>query len=198
MQITEAISLGVFLTMTERLFLTDRVLAMFNSQTFLMFAQTDMALLHTVLLSIRSLFAWHESAVSLLELEARTVVEIKEALKESMRATSDQLIIAVAIMASYDLQQGNEDKFNTHMAGLLQMIALRGGLRELRFKDALEGLVILMVSMTQDRGWQHPFEELTSLGQPCRGKGRIARHSGTEHRTRGATVFLRSNIYTTT
>ena len=144
------------LTAIKQSFLSDMELDTFDSQTFLEFAQTDLALLHTVLLSATSLYAGapgdQEGAVDLLELEALTVVAIKDALKESARATSDQLITAVAMMALYDLRKGNNDRFKTHTAGLTQMIKLRGGLREFRSDCPLKQLVLLIENATRDRG----------------------------------------------
>lgn len=68
--------------------------------------------------------------------------EINGALEDPQRATSDQLIAAVAKMASYEALFGDRQIFNTHMTGLLRMVSLRGGLPALGLGGLLERILL--------------------------------------------------------
>lgn len=67
---------------------------------------------------------------------------INEALEDPVRATSDQLIAAVAKMAQYEALFGDKAIFNTHMTGLLRMVSLRGGLPALGLDGLLERMLL--------------------------------------------------------
>lgn len=68
---------------------------------------------------------------SLLLLKSRAISSINKALKTTSCRTSDQLIGAVAKMASYEAMFGDQETYELHMTGLLKMIQLRGGLSSL-------------------------------------------------------------------
>lgn len=66
-------------------------------------------------------------AIDLLQLRGMAISEINRALRDETRGTSDQLIAAVAKMASYEALFGDRTICNTHMQGLTRMVSLRGG-----------------------------------------------------------------------
>jgi hypothetical protein len=68
---------------------------------------------------------------SLLLLKSRAISSINKALEATSGPTSDQLIGAVAKMASYEAMFGDQGTYELHMTGLLKMIQLRGGLSSL-------------------------------------------------------------------
>ena len=80
--------------------------------------------------------------IDLLQLRGMAISEINGALEEPVRATSDQIIAAVAQMASYEALFGDDAIFNTHMTGLSRMITLRGGLPALGLDGLLERIVL--------------------------------------------------------
>lgn len=68
---------------------------------------------------------------NLLHLKSRAISGINDALKATNTPTSDQLIGAVAKMASYEAMFGDQQTYEMHMRGLLKMVQLRGGLQSL-------------------------------------------------------------------
>lgn len=74
---------------------------------------------------------------NLLRLKSRAIASINRALQSEDHATSDQLIGAVAKMASYEAMYGEQTAFEWHMNGLMQMVNMRGGLPAL----GLDGLL---------------------------------------------------------
>ena len=80
--------------------------------------------------------------VDLLQLRGMAIREINRALEDTQRGTSDQLIAAVAKMASYEALFGDQQIFNTHMTGLLRMVSLRGGLPALGLGGLLERILL--------------------------------------------------------
>lgn len=66
--------------------------------------------------------------VGVLSLEEHITSSINDALRDSARALSDQILVAVALCAAYELKHGDPRRFHVHMHGLVQMIRLRGGL----------------------------------------------------------------------
>ncbi|RQM07496.1 hypothetical protein DH86_00003007, partial [Scytalidium sp. 3C] len=57
---------------------------------------------------------------NLLRLKSRAIASINRALQSEDHATSDQLIGAVAKMASYEAMYGEQTAFEWHMNGLMQ------------------------------------------------------------------------------
>lgn len=113
---------------------------------FLPFIMTDPAPLHATMLVAASHFGRirgsRSHAIDLLQLRGMAIREINRALEDPTRATSDQLIAAVAIMAVYEALFGDKAIFNTHMTGLLRMVSLRGGLPALGLDGLLERILL--------------------------------------------------------
>ena len=113
---------------------------------FFPFCLTDRASLHAVMLMAAAQFAHvrgpRSHTIDILQLRDMAISEINGALKEGPRATSDQLIVAVANMAAYEALFGDRRIFNTHMTGLLRMVSLRGGLLALGLDGLLERVLL--------------------------------------------------------
>ena len=113
---------------------------------FFPFVLTDPAPLHAVMLMAASHFGNvrgpQSHTIDILQLRGMAIREINDALTDSTRATSDQLVAAVAKMASYEALFGDRSIFNTHMTGLLRMVSLRGGLPALGLDCLLERILL--------------------------------------------------------
>jgi hypothetical protein len=72
---------------------------------------------------------------SLLQLKARAISLIGPALARD--GPTDQLIGAVAKMASYEAIFGDRTSYGEHMKGLVRMVEVRGGLEELGLNGML-------------------------------------------------------------
>ena len=107
---------------------------------------TDAASLHAVMLLAASHFSKvrgpRSHTIDLLQLRGMAIREINSALEDPRRATSDQLIAAVANMASYEALFGDREIFNTHMTGLMRLVTLRGGLPQLGLNRLLEHVLL--------------------------------------------------------
>lgn len=107
---------------------------------------TDRASLHAVMLMAASHYGnvrgSRSHTIDILQLRGMAISEINGALEDPNRATSDQLIAAVASMASYEALFGDRRIFNTHMTGLLRMVSLRGGLPALGLDGLLERILL--------------------------------------------------------
>lgn len=68
---------------------------------------------------------------SLLLLKSRAISLINKAFEANDNPTTDELIGAVAKMASYEAMFGDQLTYEMHMRGLVKMIELRGGLSSL-------------------------------------------------------------------
>jgi hypothetical protein len=82
--------------------------------------------------------------INVLQLQGMAFREINQALTDSIRGTSDQLIAAVANVASYEALFGEHRDFHLHINGLRQMVALRGGLQALGL-DGLLARILLWI-----------------------------------------------------
>lgn len=113
---------------------------------FFPFIFTDPAPLHAVMLmaaaNYGNLRGSRSHTVDILQLRGMAIREINTALEDPNRATSDQLIAAVAKMACYEALFGDRRIFNTHMTGLLRMVSLRGGLPALGLDGLLERILL--------------------------------------------------------
>jgi hypothetical protein len=107
---------------------------------------TDTASVHAVLLLATTMYGHTHGAVShridLLQLRGMAIREINRALEDATRATTDQIIAAVGLMACYEVLFGDQDIFNTHMTGLLRLVTLRGGLPRLGLNGLLERVLL--------------------------------------------------------
>lgn len=102
---------------------------------FYAFVYTDPILLSTaVLLGVRNQLDVLGRCIdgrifaSVLQIERFLMCSISDALGDPIRGTSDQMLIAVALCAAYEIKHGTGACYHIHMRGLVQMIQLRGGL----------------------------------------------------------------------
>lgn len=84
-----------------------------------------------------------EDGVRIANMERFLLQSINDALKDPVRGISDQLLVAVALYAAYEIKHGNPSRYHIHMSGLVQMINLRGGLREIGQQDPYAELLLL-------------------------------------------------------
>lgn len=107
---------------------------------------TDAATLHAVLLLAASRYGRRHGprshAIDILQLRGMAIREINQALTVPARGTSDQIIMAVAEMATYEALFGSHEIFNTHMTGLTRMVTLRGGLPALGLDGLIERILL--------------------------------------------------------
>jgi hypothetical protein len=111
---------------------------------------SDPAPIHAVMLIASTHHAKIHGAdahtISTLQLKGMAIQEINRALTEhgaEGRAISDQLVLAVAKMATYEMLFGDASQtFSLHMAGLQRMVTLRGGLQALGCYGLLESSLL--------------------------------------------------------
>nr|POE80812.1 hypothetical protein CFP56_56885 [Quercus suber] len=107
---------------------------------------TDAATLHAVLLLAASQYGRRHGprshTIDLLQLRGMAIREINRALTDPARGTSDQIIVAVAEMATYEALFGSHETFKTHMTGLTRMVTLRGGLPALGLDGLIERILL--------------------------------------------------------
>lgn len=102
---------------------------------FYSFVYTDPILLSTaVLLGVRNQLDVlgkcmdGQTFASVIQIERFLMRSINDALGDSVRGISDQMLIAVALCAAYEIKHGTGACYHIHMRGLVQMVHLRGGL----------------------------------------------------------------------
>ncbi|KAK3671687.1 hypothetical protein LTR78_008420 [Recurvomyces mirabilis] len=71
----------------------------------------------------------------MIEFEQHLICSINNALQDSSRGLSDQILMAVALCAAYEAKHGDNTRYDIHMTALARMINLRGGFRELGKHD---------------------------------------------------------------
>ena len=107
---------------------------------------TDPATFNVVLLlaasNYLSLATFHPGVPSLYAFKQNAITSVNEALRDPKRHLSDQVIGAVAKLASYEAMFGDRRTFDIHMAGLQKMVLLRGGLDRLGLSGLLERIVL--------------------------------------------------------
>lgn len=115
--------------------------ALFRSKYFSMI-MIDPASCHALLLIATSHYnnvhGTRSNTINVLDLRGFAIRAINSALEDPARATSDQILTAVAQMAAYEAVYGDRSIFHTHMTGLLRMVSLRGGLPAV----GLDGLLV--------------------------------------------------------
>lgn len=107
--------------------------------------------------------------VRIANMESFLLNRINEALQDPVRGISDQMLVAVALYAAYEIKHGDGTRYHIHMNGLLQMIQLRGGLREIGQQDPyVERLLLWQDANTAElagiQGYLHNLD--TSLTEP--------------------------------
>jgi hypothetical protein len=158
---------------------------------FFPFMLSDPASVHAVMLVAASHFGRVRGSkahtIDLLQLRGMAISEINSALADESRGTSDQLIAAVAEMASYEALFGDSSICRTHMVGLTRMVSLRGGLPALGLDGLMERLVLWIDSNTShitktrlyfDKRAFPPSSALVNHPQPdpARFSGGLSRH----------------------
>lgn len=128
---------------------TDSASREFIRTQFLSLVFSDLAPLHaTILVSAAHLAKLHGTRshnIDMLQLRGMAIQQVNRALmgrNPGIRATSDQLIVAVGKMATYELLFGQRETFHTHMTGLQRMVGLRGGLSALGLGGFLERMLL--------------------------------------------------------
>jgi hypothetical protein len=142
---------------------------------FYAFVFTDPVMLTTaILLTARHQFevlgrdSSGEDGVRIANMERFLLQRINEALQDPIRGISDQMLIAVALYAAYEIKHGNCARYHIHMSGLVQMINLRGGLREIGQQDPYVERMLLWqdantATLAGIQGYLHDLD--SSLGQ---------------------------------
>ena len=109
---------------------------------FYAFVHTDPILLSTaVLLGVRNQLDVLGKCIDgqifagVLQVERFLMRSISDALGHPIRGISDQMLIAVALCAAYEIKHGTGACYHIHMRGLVQMIHLRGGLLAIGSSD---------------------------------------------------------------
>ena len=109
---------------------------------FYAFVYTDPILLSTaVLLGVRNQLDVLGKCIDgqiftgVLQIERFLMRSISDALGDPIRGISDQMLIAVALCAAYEVKHGTGACYHIHMRGLVQMIHLRGGLLAIGSSD---------------------------------------------------------------
>lgn len=112
-------------------------------------ASDPAAVLAAVLLSVHLLRKspnWvpqpHED-YCLLVLRQAVIVEINSALDDPLRRISSPIMIAVALLSAYEAHYGSIQGWHIHVAGLVRMIQVRGGLAEIGRQSIYEELWFL-------------------------------------------------------
>ncbi|PMD35010.1 hypothetical protein L207DRAFT_497022 [Hyaloscypha variabilis F] len=77
---------------------------------------------------------------TILRMKSKAIASVRSALIED--GPSDQLIGAVVKMASYEAMFGEQESFQLHMAGLLKMVEMRGGLSSLGLNGMLAKMCV--------------------------------------------------------
>lgn len=128
---------------------TDTASREFIRTHFLSLVFSDPASLHALVLvsaaHLAKLHGAHAHNIDMLQLRGMAIQQVNRALMEhnaAGRATSDQLIVAVGKMATYELLFGQRETFHTHMTGLQRMVSLRGGLPALGLGGFLERMLL--------------------------------------------------------
>jgi hypothetical protein len=71
----------------------------------------------------------------IINIERFLLRSINEALQEPVQSISDQILVTVILYAAYEIKHGTGERYHIHMRGLLQILNLRGGLREVGRQD---------------------------------------------------------------
>jgi hypothetical protein len=99
-------------------------------QVIILLAASHFALLHPS----------RDHGLNLLQLKSKAISLVRNALAAD--GPTDQLIGAVAKMASYEAMFGDQESFEKHMAGLMKMIDMRGGLCSLGLNGMLARICV--------------------------------------------------------
>ncbi len=103
----------------------------------------------TFLLDLRERKSGENDELCALHLRGFMLSSINKALEDERRATSDPMLVAVALFAAYELKRGSVEAYHIHMNGLIKMINARGGLPELGRKDPYLERMLLWYAYTR-------------------------------------------------
>ncbi|KAF4548428.1 Hypothetical protein D9617_28g065340 [Elsinoe fawcettii] len=125
---------------------------------------TDSAAFYVIVLMAATAYAGVNSKLShtinLLALKGKAIAAINKALSDPRRKTSDATVAGILKLAAYEAAFGSEQLFHSHMDGLKQIIAMRGGLRNLGWDGLLERMVLWVdTNATRALGCGWKFEE---------------------------------------
>ncbi|KAF2148602.1 hypothetical protein K461DRAFT_298002 [Myriangium duriaei CBS 260.36] len=81
-------------------------------------------------------------ALNLLRLRTEALDFVQQDLENQSLCLSDQMVGAVAKLASYEAMYGTRESYKVHMEGLRRMVMLRGGIRSLGLNGLLSRLVV--------------------------------------------------------
>lgn len=80
-----------------------------------------------------------------MHLETFIVRGVNDALCDPIRGISDQMLIAVALCAAYEVKHGSQRSYHMHMNGLVRMISLRRGLHTIEAVDENVARLLLWI-----------------------------------------------------
>lgn len=125
---------------------------------FYSFVFTDPILLSTaVLLGVRNQLdvtarcIEGQTFAGVLHIEQFLMRSISEALGDPVRGISDQMLIAVALCAAYEIKHGSGACYHVHMQGLVQMVNLRGGLVAIGSPDPYIVRLLIWIDVNTSR-----------------------------------------------
>lgn len=120
-------------------------------------------------------------AYRMLQLQGLAIKNINAALSDPDRALCDEMISAVLLFATFDVLHGLTDSYHHHMMGLVHMINLRGGLKDLGPRGILEKFFVwedcTISSIFGCRGYRHLPQNPSSYPQAKSDKSLMMLHS---------------------
>lgn len=137
---------------------------------------SDLAIFQTILLLSASNAASIKSDLysrsQVLRLKADAIQSINAAVTSERLWTSDAMIGAVAKMAGFEAMHGNLQSYRMHMAGLVRILELRGGLNSLGLGGLLRRIIVWIdlnsaFLLNVDRYFpSHTFEGEVEINEP--------------------------------
>jgi len=86
-----------------------------------------------------------QTLVGITHLENFLIQSLNTALDDPSRRVNNQVLIAVALSAAYDIKHGGGKAFHIHMEGLVRMIEMRGGLKAIISADPYTARVLVWI-----------------------------------------------------
>lgn len=77
-----------------------------------------------------------------VRLRAHALYALHGAVENSSHEVGDPVIVAIVIMATYEVIYGQLESYHAHIQGLIQIIRLRGGVADLGPNDIFQRLVV--------------------------------------------------------
>ena len=104
-----------------------------------------------------------QTLVGITHLENFLIHSLNTALDDPSRRVNDQVLIAVALSAAYDIKHGSGKAFHIHMKGLVRMIQMRGGLKAIMSPDPYTArlLVWLDINTSKIAGCKAYLEDMS-------------------------------------